>query len=128
MMYPYITLADKTEVMHSHVMNVNGVQTVEVHFERPSKERGFDSARCVLPSYQWKFNEGFSEADICFFDKFLHHNAHLLYRYAAQGGFTASNCNQDVLAAREVRTNGYAGQDADEVIAAMEQILKNVKD
>jgi len=86
MMYPYITLADETEIVHSHVMEVNGVQTVEVHFERPSEDHGFDSARCVLPSYQWKFNEGFSEADIRFFDEFLHHNAHLLYRYAAQGG------------------------------------------
>lgn len=86
MMYPYITLADETEIVHSHVMEVNGVQTVEVHFERPSEDRGFDSARCVLPSYQWKFNEGFSEADIRFFNEFLHHNAHLLYRYAAQGG------------------------------------------
>lgn len=86
MMYPYITLADETEIVHSHVMEVNGVQTVEVHFERPSEDYGFDSARCVLPSYQWKFNEGFSEADIRFFDEFLHHNAHLLYRYAAQGG------------------------------------------
>ena len=51
-MYPYLTLADETEIVHSHVMNVDGVQTVEVHFERPSEERGFDSARCVLPSYQ----------------------------------------------------------------------------
>lgn len=110
MMYPYITLADETEVVHSHVMDVNGVHTVEVHFERPSEERGFDSARCVLPFYQWKFNEGFSEADIRFFDEFLHHNAHLLYRYAAQGGFTASNCNQDVLAACEARANGYMGR------------------
>ena len=45
MMYPYITLADETEVVHSHVMDVNGVQTVEVHFERPSEERGFNMDR-----------------------------------------------------------------------------------
>ena len=85
-MYPYLTRADETEIVHSHVMNVDDVQMVEVHFERPSEEHGFDSARCVLPSYQWKFNDGFSAQEIDFFNEFLRHNAHLLYRYAAQGG------------------------------------------
>ena len=50
MMYPYITLADETEITHSHVMEHEGVQSVEVHFERPTED-GFVSARCVLPSY-----------------------------------------------------------------------------
>lgn len=61
------------------------LQTVEVHFERPT-EQGFCSARCVLPSYKWMFNDGFSPDEIAFFEEFLRHNAHLLYRYAAQGG------------------------------------------
>lgn len=84
-MYPYITLADETEVTHSQLIEAGGSQTVEVHFERPT-EAGFDSARCVLPTYQWKFAEGFSLDEMAFFDEFLHNNAHLLYRYAAQGG------------------------------------------
>ena len=58
-----------------------------MHFERPT-EQGFDSARCVLPTYQWKFNEGFAPEEIRFFEEFLSHNAHLLYRYAAQGGIS----------------------------------------
>ena len=82
MMYPYITLFDGTEIVHSQIIEDHGVQTVEVHFERPN-EQGFDSARCVLPSYQWKFKEGFSPEEISFFEEFLTHNAHLLYRYAA---------------------------------------------
>lgn len=85
MMYPYITLADETEISHSQLLEQDGVQQVEVHFERAT-ERGFDSARCVLHAYQWKFNEGFPPKDICFFEEFLRHNAHLLYRYAAQEG------------------------------------------
>lgn len=84
-MYPYITLADETEITHSHLIDRDGVQTVEVHFERPT-DTGFASARCVLPSYQWKFKDGFNEGEVAFFDEFLRHNAHLLYRYAAQGG------------------------------------------
>lgn len=85
MMYPYITLSDETEITHSHIIERDGMQTVEVHFERP-EENGFDSAHCVLPSYQWKFNEGFSQEEIALFDEFLQYNAHLLYRYAARGG------------------------------------------
>ncbi len=85
MMYPYITLADETEITHSHLIEDNGVQKVEVHFERACVN-GFDSARCVLPTYEWKFNEGFSDVEIKFFFEFLQSNAHLLYRYAAQGG------------------------------------------
>lgn len=85
MMYPYITLADETEITHSHILVNDGGEQVEVHFERAT-EQGFDSARCVLPTYQWKFKEGFSEEEISFFEEFLRNNAHLLYRYAAQGG------------------------------------------
>lgn len=85
MMYPYLTLADETEITHSQIIETDGRQNVEVHFERPT-ETGFDSARCVLPTYQWKFAEGFSSDEMAFFDEFLHSNAHLLYRYAAQGG------------------------------------------
>ena len=85
MMYPYITLADGTEITHSHIIDQDDTHRVEVHFERAT-EQGFDSARCVLPSYQWKFKEGFTAEEINFFEEFLRHNAHLLYRYAAQGG------------------------------------------
>ena len=85
MMYPYITLADETEITHSHIVEHEGVQSVEVHFERPTED-GFVSARCVLPSYEWKFNEGFRPDELALFDEFLRHNVHLLYRYAAQGG------------------------------------------
>ena len=85
MMYPYITLADETEITHSQLIEADGNQSVEVHFERPT-EAGFNSARCVLPTYQWKFAEGFSPDEMEFFDEFLRNNAHLLYRYAAQGG------------------------------------------
>jgi hypothetical protein len=56
-----------------------------VHFERPTED-GFDSARCELPSYHWLYNEGFSQKEIDFFTQLLHSNAHLLYRYAKNGG------------------------------------------
>lgn len=85
MMYSYLTLADETEITHSQLIEENGERRIEVHFERPT-EQGFCSARCELPSYQWKFNDGFSEQELAFFNEFLKHNAHLLYRYAERGG------------------------------------------
>ena len=85
MMYPYITLYDETLITHSQVLDKGGVKSVEVHFERPV-EYGFDSARCVLPSYEWMFIEGYSDEEIQTFEHFLRGNAHLLYRYAEGGG------------------------------------------
>lgn len=85
MMYPYMTLADETEIVHSQIIEEGGVQKVIVHFERPTKE-GFDSARCELPEYKWIQMEGYSDEEIAVFEQLLHSNAHLLYKYAANGG------------------------------------------
>ena len=53
MMYPFMTLDDKTEVVHSDAYDVNGTETVKVYFEQPVYG-GFHSAECYLPSYEWK--------------------------------------------------------------------------
>lgn len=84
-MYPYMTLSDETEIVHSQIVEKDGIDTILVHFERPTDD-GFDSARCELPSYHWLFNEGFSEEEIHLFTRLLESNAHLLYRYAKIGG------------------------------------------
>ena len=85
MIYGYITLADETEIVHTELLERNGEKYVEVHFECPIYS-GFKSARCELPSYKWLFNDGFSDEEISFFTEFLHHNAHLIFKYAANGG------------------------------------------
>lgn len=84
MLYPYITLSDETEILHSQLMEENGKQTVAVHFERPTNT-GFDTARCILPDYEWVKCEGYSKEEIAFFSELLHQNAHLIYKYAANG-------------------------------------------
>ena len=81
MMYPYITLPDETEIVHSQIVTESGKQKVIVNFERPI-ENGFDSARCELPDYKWTEREGYSDEEIAMFEKLLHTNAHLLYRDA----------------------------------------------
>ena len=85
MMYEYMTLSDETLITHSHLIDNDGTKTVEVHFERPI-EGGFDSARCCLPSYDWIIKDGYSDLEIKEFEQFLRDNAHLLFRYAENGG------------------------------------------
>lgn len=87
MMYPYMTLSDETEIVHSQIIEEDGQKKVFVHFERPTED-GFDSARCELPEYRWVSREGFSDEEIQMFEKLLESNAHLLYKYAANGGIS----------------------------------------
>ena len=84
-MYHYMTLADETEIVHSHLITDGDCRKVIVHFERPTEE-GFDSARCELPEYKWIRVTGYSDAEVSFFDQLLHSNAHLLFKYAQNGG------------------------------------------
>jgi len=85
MMYPYMTLPDETEIVHSQIIEEEGRQKVLVHFERPTED-GFDSARCELPDYRWLSKEGYTPEEIGLFEQLLRSNAHLLYKYAANGG------------------------------------------
>lgn len=85
MMYPYITLNDETEIVHSQIIEEEGIKKVIVNFERATDD-GFDSARCELPSYKWIQKSGYSQQEIELFEKLLQSNAHLIFKYAATGG------------------------------------------
>ena len=88
MMYPYLTLAEGTEVVHSELLEGERGGRVLVHFERPNAD-GFDSVRFELPSYQMETWEGaFTEKELTALRAFLEANAHLIYRYAASGGLS----------------------------------------
>jgi hypothetical protein len=84
-MYPYMTLADNIEVVHSHLKEENDLKVISVHFERP-KPYGFDSARISLPSYEWLMRDGFSDDEIKSFEEFTARHAHTLFHYAEIGG------------------------------------------
>ena len=85
MMYPYITLNDGTEIVHSQIIEDEGIKKVIVNFERATDD-GFDSARCELPGYNWIQKSGYSQQEIELFEKLLQSNAHLIFKYAAVGG------------------------------------------
>jgi hypothetical protein len=80
-----MTLADETEIVHSQIVDEDGIKKVIVNFERPTED-GFNSARCELPTYKWLFIDGYSKSEIEYFERLLHSNAHLFYRYAEIGG------------------------------------------
>jgi hypothetical protein len=85
MMYPYMTLADETEIVHSQIIEEAGKKKVIVNFERPT-DSGFDTARCELPDYKWIVRDGYTNDEIALFEELLRSNAHLFYKYAENGG------------------------------------------
>ena len=49
MLYPFMTLNDNTEIVHSE-MKEDG--TVDVVIETPDERYGFKHAKCTLPGYE----------------------------------------------------------------------------
>lgn len=84
MMYPFLTLDDETEIVHSEKKE-NG--EVEVYIEKPDEKDGFHYAECWLPAYRWQNVNGFSENDIDRYQKIIESTAHLIMSFAGQGGF-----------------------------------------
>ena len=56
MIYPYVTLSDETEIVHSEI-KPDG--RVKVYIEKPVYD-GFHHATCYLPDYTWEEIFGFS--------------------------------------------------------------------
>lgn len=61
MMYPFMTLDDGTEIVHSE-MGSDG--TVKVYMERPDEKDCFHHAACYLPDYRWEDVLGFTEGEL----------------------------------------------------------------
>ena len=83
MMYPYMTLNDETEITFSE-MKLDG--RVKVYIETPDEKDGFHNATCYLPDYTWENINGYSEAEMEYFKKFIEKNAHLLIEFSQEGG------------------------------------------
>ena len=84
MMYPYLTLDDETEIVHSEMYEDN---TVKVYIEKPDEKDGFHYASCFLPKYEWEDIVGFSEKEIDYFQSIIENNAHLIIELSKNGGF-----------------------------------------
>lgn len=84
MMYPFLTLDDGTEIVHSELQEDHRVR---VHLEKPDAKDCFHSADCFLPGYEWANVSGFAQKDLRRFQEVLESTAHLILRFAKEGGF-----------------------------------------
>ena len=78
MMWDYIMLADETQLAYSDIRDDG---TIVVAVERPV-DMGFDSARCILPSFKWSDVEGFTEAEMKALDALVRDNSPLIFEFA----------------------------------------------
>lgn len=74
MMYPFMTLDDATEIVHSEMLPGGHVR---VYLEKPDAEDCFHSAVCYLPEYSWQEVHGFTPEEIARYQKILESTAHL---------------------------------------------------
>lgn len=87
MMYPFMTLNDQTEIVHSE-MKPGG--KVKVYIERPDEKVCFCHAICWLPEYQWEDIYEFSDEDIKRFQEIIESTAHLILEFSEVGGFDSA--------------------------------------
>ena len=86
MLYPFMTLEDETEIVHSEPLMIDGEEQVKVVIEKPVYG-GFNSAVCWLPKYRWEKIEGFNDEEIKGFQILLESVSHVIIELARDGGF-----------------------------------------
>lgn len=84
MMYPYLSLNDGTENVHSEMLDNH---SVKVYMEKADEKDGFHYATCFLPTYEWKDVFGFYENEIKYYQSIIENNAHLIMELSKSGGF-----------------------------------------
>lgn len=83
MMYPFLTLDDNTEIVHSEMLPDH---RVKVYVEKPDAEDCFHSATCYLPGYDWQDISGFTPEEIERYQKIIESTAHLILQFSQEGG------------------------------------------
>ena len=83
MMYPFMTLDDGTEIVHSETLQDG---QVKVYIEKPDEKDCFHHATCYLPAYRWEDVYGFSDKEMDKYRDVLESTAHLILRFAEEGG------------------------------------------
>ena len=87
MMYPFLTLDDNTEIVHSEMLPD---KRVKVYIEKPDEKDCFHSAVCYLPKYEWVDINGFTDEEIKHYQEIIESTAHLIIRFSQEGGFDSA--------------------------------------
>lgn len=74
--YPFMTLKDGTEIVHSE-MKADG--KVKVYIEKPDFKLAFRYATCWLPGYSWENIYGFSENEIRMYQEIIEKKTQLIF-------------------------------------------------
>lgn len=82
-MYPFMTLNDNTEIVHSE-MKPDG--RVKVYIETPDAKYCFRHATCWLPNYKWEDIYEYSDVEISYFQDIVESTAHIIIQLARDGG------------------------------------------
>ncbi|MBR5220366.1 MAG: hypothetical protein IKV66_05210 [Clostridia bacterium] len=61
MMYPFITLEDQTEIVHSDILPDN---KLIIYIEKPATDECFHHAVLRIPEYQWEQIKGFTKDEL----------------------------------------------------------------
>ena len=86
MLYPFMTLPDETEIVHSESILSEGRELVKVCVEKPV-DYGFKSATCWLPDYRWENVVGYTQEEIAGLEEFIQSLSATIYELAREGGF-----------------------------------------
>ena len=83
MMYPFLTLDDETEIVHSDVLPDGRVR---VYIEKPDEKDCFHHMSCYLPRYELTDVFGFSQEEIDKYLEIIRSTANLIIEFAGKGG------------------------------------------
>lgn len=84
MMYPFMTLDDQAEIVHSE-MKQDG--SVKVYVEKPDAKDCFHHMTCYLPGYRLEDVFGFSDEEVNRYLEVIRSTAHLIIEFSKEGGF-----------------------------------------
>lgn len=84
MMYPFMTLNDDTEIVHSETLPDG---RVKVYIETPDAKDGFHHMTIFLPDYQIEEVYRYTAEEVEYYINFVRSMAHLIIPFAAGGGF-----------------------------------------
>lgn len=84
MMYPFMTLNDDTEIVHSETLPDGRVR---VYIETPDFKDGFHHMTIYLPDYQIAEVYRYNADEVKYYIDFVQSLAHIFNQLAAQEGF-----------------------------------------
>ena len=88
MMYPFMTLNDDTEIVHSE-MKPDG--RVKVSIETPDAKCCLRHDTCWLPESKWEDVYQYSDEDLKKFEEIIRSTAHLIMEFSQEGGFDSAS-------------------------------------